>query len=32
MLCEAAVKVPDRVAALAEQRKAFDEMLKRAGV
>jgi sugar phosphate isomerase/epimerase len=31
MLCEAAVKVPDRVAALAEQRKVFDEMLKKAG-
>jgi hypothetical protein len=30
MLCEAAVKVPDKVAALAEQRKTFDAMLKKA--
>jgi sugar phosphate isomerase/epimerase len=30
MLCEAADKVPDKVAALAEQRKAFDSMLKKA--
>jgi sugar phosphate isomerase/epimerase len=30
MLCEAATKVPDRVAALAEQRKQFDVMLKKA--
>src|SRR5437016_3707335 len=30
MLCEAAVKVPDKVAALAEQRKVFDVMLKKA--
>jgi sugar phosphate isomerase/epimerase len=30
MLCEAAVKVPDKVAALAEQRKLFDVMLKKA--
>jgi len=30
MLCEASVKVPDKVAALAEQRKQFDAMLKKA--
>ena len=30
MLCEASVKVPDKVAALAEQRKMFDMMLKKA--
>ncbi len=30
MLCEAAVKVPDKVAALAEQRQQFDVMLKKA--
>jgi len=30
MLCEAATKVPDKVAALAEQRKVFDAMLKKA--
>jgi sugar phosphate isomerase/epimerase len=30
MLCEASTKVPDRVAALAQQRKLFDEMLKKA--
>jgi sugar phosphate isomerase/epimerase len=30
MLCEAAVEVPDKVAALAEQRKVFDVMLKKA--
>src|SRR4051794_3829303 len=30
MLCEAADKVPDKVAALAEQRKSFDAMLKKA--
>jgi hypothetical protein len=30
MLCEASVKVPDKAAALAEQRKAFDVMLKKA--
>jgi sugar phosphate isomerase/epimerase len=30
MLCEASAKVPDKVAALAEQRKLFDEMLKKA--
>jgi sugar phosphate isomerase/epimerase len=30
MLCEASAKVPDKVAALAEQRKLFDTMLKKA--
>jgi hypothetical protein len=30
MLCEASAKVPDKVAALAEQRKLFDVMLKKA--
>src|SRR6478736_1089850 len=30
MLCEAVVKVPDKVAALAEQRKTFDVLLKKA--
>jgi sugar phosphate isomerase/epimerase len=30
MLCEAANKVPDRVAALAEQRQMFDTLLKKA--
>jgi hypothetical protein len=30
MLCEAADKVADKVAALAEQRKTFDDMLKKA--
>src|SRR5436190_12341911 len=30
MLCEASDKVPDKVAALAEQRKMFDVMLKKA--
>jgi len=30
MLCEASAKVADKVAALAEQRKLFDEMLKKA--
>src|SRR5436190_21276944 len=30
MLCEAAVKVPDKLAALTEQRKVFDVMLKKA--
>jgi len=29
MLCEASVKVPDKVAALAEQRQQFDVMLKK---
>src|SRR5262245_34339725 len=30
MLCEASARVPDRIAALAEQRRVFDEMLKKA--
>lgn len=30
MLCEAATKVPDKLAALTEQRKQFDAMLKKA--
>lgn len=30
MLCEAAAKVPDKLAALAEQRKTFDVLLKKA--
>ena len=30
MLCEASAKVPDKLAALAEQRKLFDVMLKKA--
>jgi len=30
MLCEASTKVPDKVAALAEQRRIFDEMIKKA--
>jgi sugar phosphate isomerase/epimerase len=30
MLCEASTKVPDKLAALTQQRKLFDEMLKKA--
>lgn len=30
MLCEASAKVPDKLAALAEQRKKFEELLKKA--
>jgi hypothetical protein len=30
MLCEASTKVPDKLAALTEQRKLFDELLKKA--
>ncbi len=30
MLCEASTKVPDKVAALADQRRIFDEMIKKA--